>query len=444
MPTKKLHSSWNFGDFGRAIKIYGIANLISQASGFVTFPLISRKLGNDSFGSFDYTITIIAFLTTIAIFGIDSSLSRFNLDQGDVNGRRKLLNTCLFLVSCFALLETGIFTLLRNFFPNLIGSSDHSINVLIFFLMVWGGSINHICLTYYRYNDLEKNYLVSIFLQTILILSNVYYWFHFSDNEKTAHNYLATYSVILAFMAVYNCAKAKVSLRCEITLLRIKKIITYAYPIALSSVLAFSLDPIYRSYIKLNISEMVLGMFAVAVKIGTVLVFCGKTLNLAYGPIMFKAFQQTEFSSLKRKLDFNFNFILFAVFLGLNFFCENLIHILAGNQFLNAKQMAYTVFYGLFLKSVTSRMVILFDLHKITKFHLVNFSVKFLFGLITIVMFPSDIFVNKVEGAVIASEWSSCLCSVLILKSNRKITFNLKNDAFFLASSSVTYILFRF
>lgn len=244
--------------------LFFIGSIGSKLIQFILVPLYTYTLTTEQYGKVDLLLTLVNFLMPIFSIQLTDALLRFGLDKNI--SKDKLLNVvfkCLFIGSAISLIFSPILTL----------SKDLKDIVPFFFLILNLRIYRDILAIVLKIEEKNNKFaLDSIFYTIILSISSIIFLVVLKMNVT---GYLLSYVIANVFSIIYILLNSDVSIRRNIKekvdqkLLR--EVIVYSIPMVINSIsfwITNASDRIMLNYMT-NIS--VVGLYAVASKIPTII-----------------------------------------------------------------------------------------------------------------------------------------------------------------------------
>ena len=95
--------------------LYGLGLSFNNLVAFALLPILTRHYSVIEFGTIDFYLTLLLFLTVFITFGLDSSLARFFYDVDTDKDRREVVNQSLLTLLIFLMIIITTFWLFHDF-----------------------------------------------------------------------------------------------------------------------------------------------------------------------------------------------------------------------------------------------------------------------------------------------------------------------------------------
>ena len=404
-----------FENFGGSIFLFTLFNAVSKALNFLFFALAAFFLSLEEYGRLELLVTYSGIFLVLFSFGFEGYLARewYEKDKREAeNEALKILNFSVLISS----LLLAFLMLLINF------SSFNNLNDI--FLVIIGGAflgLNAISLVILRLSERRILFIFIQFLQPIIYLSSLTFYYLTNDLPESYMGFLKIYSLssILLFFTSYLIVRLKI--KPSEYKIPWKKFIRYSSGILFNSLLTFLFLQLGRFYIDQNLSEENLGIASLVLRVnGLQFIFA---MGLFYGlfPILFKDLAKSSNSlpssflfgilfNLSSSIffyiltilycaillgdKFGFEIYFFAFFQVLGIGVYNVLNFVSFSIIKNRVPYFFTVciLVGLFLQGF---LLFLFE-----PTSLISVSLFFLLGVLTIIacVGVSNIVINRFQG----------------------------------------------
>ncbi|MCX5887990.1 MAG: oligosaccharide flippase family protein [Deltaproteobacteria bacterium] len=419
--------------------IYMAGNLLAQALAFFALPVFTRYLSPADYGILSYTGSLVQIFFILSLLSLNSFVLRHYFELDNEEDRRELFGTIfIFLLPMnlvFLLLEFSIlphvFSLVAvkvAFHPYMaVALLDNSLEV-----------VSVLPLAYYRVTANAWRYFWLISLKSVLSISLGLILVIGFDLGVMGRYYgsLATNAV---FLFVYlNILFRISSFRFRIT--TITRGLRFSLPLvptALAGMAFFSLD---RIVLERYVSLAEMGIYSVALVLGTALAMVTKSFYLAIEPEMYALFSQEGYENKVVALKNRFLYGLIILGCVIIVFSKEIIRLAASPTFFNGYRIIPFFVIGMIFKGAELiASISLFALNK-TRLQMVSYGVSL--G----VFVPSLFLLIPLLGAAGAAVALACSYAVLFLLSVRFVTrhshirWGARRDAtLILAAASVSY-----
>lgn len=389
--------------------IYGLADFLFKFISFATFPFFTYVLSVDEFGVYSLLITLSSLIGLMIMCGLNSAVQRLYLEKNAAPENRHIIVStglwCFFISTCLmgCLFIIGLF-----FFPNL-WDEKHQITsqMLIWtFLCGVGMQIITFCLDVIRVEFQPWKYTLLIFIQNALLISLSL--FLVIGLKLGVSGYIAATSLAYLTMAPLCLWMIRHHLCLCLNYKIAKQMLHFGYPFIFAGFgywMFASMDRWMLGELS-NYNEV--GLYSIAFKIASVLVFINFAFGQAWNPIALRAYHSDPAYSIfySRLLSIWF-FTLIAISLFTSFFGYEILMLLTPLDYWKAAYLLPCICMSLALYGTTPILAMGITLENKT------YHYSFAIGLAAL----SNFFLNWIlipshgaQGAAIAT-----LCSNFIL-----------------------------
>ena len=289
--------------------IYMAGNVLGQALAFFVLPVFTRYLSPADYGILSYTSSLVAIFYIISILSLNSFVMRHYFELDNEQARRELFGTIfiflLFLNIVLLLLEFALLPYAFSsagvqipFHPYMtVALLDNFLEVasvlpLIFYRITanaWG---------YFWLLSLKS--LLSISLGLILVV-----WFDMGVMGR----YYGSLAANIAFFFVYMIITLQVS-SFRFNAETIKKGLRFSFPLLPTALAGIAFGSLDRIILERYLSLLEMGIYSVAMTLGTALSIVNRSFYLAVEPEMYALFSQAGYEAKVMALKTRFLYAL--------------------------------------------------------------------------------------------------------------------------------------
>ena len=320
--------------------IYGISGAVSRLFAFFTLPVLTNALAQSEYGILDATLAFSTILNVFLVFGQDSAIARFFYEKNSDEIYRVKVTSAGFFVQMVMLLF--IFTSFYLLTP-WIGKVFYKTNPE--YIRYWKLSLLAVpgqCLMLYASNIFKWTFkrgrflfitLGSALVNFLLILYLVLYLQMGIEGAIWPGIISGSLFAVFGIFMNRRYIQFKHFFRENDVM---KKMIAYGAPIAFAGVFNGLLPALDRYFLLQNVPLSELGLYAVGIRIASMLGLFIMAFSIAFGPYAFSVWHRPEakehFSVLFRYL----MFILILLSLTIITFSDYLIRVLSNSSYLEA------------------------------------------------------------------------------------------------------------
>lgn len=271
--------------------LYGFVNAISKLISFFLFPLLATYFSVIEYGILDYAQSFTTLTILSITFGMESALVRFFYDTKERENRKQLISEIIY----FELILVFIFIIISIYFKNsILGFIKVEINNIYDILIIQVPFIllMNFCQNIFRWTFERKLFIViSVsYLSFILIycLIGVYY-FNFDLFQYFFGTLIIQilFSIISLYFVSHWIKKIQ-------KFIYLKKILGYAIPLGIVSILTASYPFIERNLILIYSSEYSLGLYSIIYKYSLIILMIVYSFQIAWGPISYSIYKNED------------------------------------------------------------------------------------------------------------------------------------------------------
>lgn len=354
--------------FVKETVIYGVPTFLAKAMGLLLLPIYTRQLGPLDFGFVEFIAATSAILLLVLPIEINQAVARLLPDSDDQRRQTRIFVTAfLFTTASFAAFGSLVFLLRFHLFEvaNLpIRYTQYALLICLTFLVSALISLFQVTLRF------TGQLIPSVIVNMAVVFANVGLVLYFSGSNRLgiAEYFLSqVVSGLLGLLTgLFFLIRRYGSALKTFDLATLKELLKYSWPIVLSSIGIVSASAVDRWMIGGTIGLAELGYYGVAARFAAIVGLGFYIVSSTLTPIVYRDHARAEtklliVSALKATFILCFAFLLLT-----SLFSNQLIALLAGNQFSQGSQY---VFY-LTLSAVLLNMTAFFlgmDVFKKTK-----------------------------------------------------------------------------
>ena len=401
--------------------VYGFGRGILLPLGLITLPIFTRVFVPAEFGVIELVTTIIGLLSLFLILGMDSAVTRSYFDSSTHAHKTEVISTGLWFLVAWNLLVVGVMLLCSGWISSLaFGTSQYADLLKITFITAPLTLLVAYCLTTIRLHFSPWKFtlisllhgLLSVGLSILLVLKfKMGLWGYFVGG-------LAGSAISLA-PALYFIRE---DIALKFSLDKIKEMLSYGGPLVAAS-LAYYVLTMSDRYILAYLTTLDdVGLYGVAVKVTSVILFFSMTFGLSWSPFVFKLYSESE-ERMKEVVSRVLKYVLIffsLLAISVTTFSQELLGLLTTEQYFGAAIAIAPLCIGAVAYASTQVTVLGMSLSRKTKyialFSLVAATVNVLLNLLLIP--PWGIF-----GASVASAISYVLLTLCYHGISRKLYY---------------------
>jgi O-antigen/teichoic acid export membrane protein len=337
---------------------YQASSVVAAALALFTLPLYTRHLTRADLGYAETLLTVIILVSILLRFGIGEAFVRFYFDDPDEERRARLAST----TTGFVLVTTTVAALVAVALAGplselLLGIRDATL-VSFGVLGLWAFSNLEVAYALLRVDERRRAYLAASVCNVLLTVALTVTLVVGLDEGARGYvlgNYAASTVVLLALWAFPLRRRIGLTLRAPRT---IGPMLRFGAPTVPADAAVFALNVIDRAYLLRVESPAAAGLYAVSVKLATVVIVAVRGFQLAWPPLAYSIADEGQARRLYALVTTAYVLVTGLVVAGLTLLGRWVVRLLASPDFFAAHEALPWValgwaLYGLFLVFVT-------------------------------------------------------------------------------------------
>jgi O-antigen/teichoic acid export membrane protein len=334
---------------------YQASSLVSNALALVTLPLYTRHLTRAEFGYAETLLTFIILSSILLRFGIGEAFVRFWFDDDDPVRRQRLARTA----TGFVLLTTTVASLVALALagPLSVGllGTRHATLMRIGVLGLWAFTNLEIAYALLRVEERRRTYLIASVTNVLLTVTLTVLLVVVLDKGARGYllgNYAASAVVLVGLWATL---RDRIGLR---PALRLRALVRFGGPTVPAEAAVYALNVIDRAYLLRSQSPAAAGLYALSVKLATVVIVAVRGFQAAWPPLAYSVEDDEEASRLYALVTTYYVLATGAVVAAITLLGRWVVRLLAAPKFYPAHEALPWValgwaLYGLVLVFIT-------------------------------------------------------------------------------------------
>ena len=334
---------------------YQASSVLSAVVALVTLPLYTEALRPADFGIAETLLTFIILASILLRFGLGEAFVRFYFAQGADAERDRLARTTtatvLATTTAAALLAAALAEPLSEL---VLGFPDAGL-MRIAVLGLWAFTNLEIAYALLRVDERRRTYLtasVANVVLTVALTVTLVVGLDQGARGYLAGNYAASAAVLLA---LWWTLRERIGLRPEMAL---GPLLRFGAPTVPADATVFALNVVDRAYLLRAQSAAAAGLFALSVKLATVVIVAVRGFQLAWPPLAYGIADDEQARRLYATVTTYYVVVAGLVVAGLALLGRWVVRLLAAPEYFAAHEALPWValgwaMYGLFLVLVT-------------------------------------------------------------------------------------------
>jgi O-antigen/teichoic acid export membrane protein len=338
---------------------YQASSLVAGFLALFTLPLYTRHLTRAELGYAETLLTAIILVSILLRFGVGEAFVRFYFDDADEARRDRLAQT----TTSFAFVTTTIAALVAVALAGplsraLLGVRDATL-MAFGVLGLWAFTNLEVAYALLRVDERRRTYVIASVanvLLTVALTVTLVVGFDTGARGYVLGNYAASTIVLVGLWAF--------ALRHRLRLVppggreRLRPLLAFGAPTVPADAAVFALNVIDRAYLLRAESPAAAGLYAVAVKLATVVIVAVRGFQLAWPPLAYSIADESEAGRLYAFVTTAYVVSTGLVVAGITLLGRWVVRLLAADAFFAAHEALPWValgwaLYGLFLVFVS-------------------------------------------------------------------------------------------
>jgi O-antigen/teichoic acid export membrane protein len=337
---------------------YQASSLVAGFLALFTLPLYTRHLTQDEFGYAETLLTAIILVSILLRFGVGEAFVRFYFDDDDPQRRDQLARRTV----SFALVTSTLAALVAVAFAGplsqaLLRTRDATL-MAYGVLGLWAFTNLEIAYALLRVDERRRTYLaasVTNVVLTVALTVTLVVGFDTGARGYVLGNYAASTVVLIGLWAFALRHRIGLDLRAPRTL---GPLLRFGAPTVPADAAVFALNVVDRAWLLRADSPAAAGVYAVAVKLATVVIVAVRGFQYAWPPLAYSITDEDEARHLYALVTTAYVVVAGLVVAGLTLLGRWVVRVLTADPFFAAHEALPWValgwaLYGLFLVFVT-------------------------------------------------------------------------------------------
>jgi O-antigen/teichoic acid export membrane protein len=330
---------------GRHSTIYGLGGIVSRILAVLLLPLYTHYLGTRGFGKIETVVALTTVLVIVLRMGISSAFFRFYFDSQDPERRTLVVRTCFWFTMTIATAGLVAGWIAAGPISHALRLGDDPWLVRAGFVGMWA-QMNYEQLTsLFRVEERSLQFVVASVANVLLTVGTtvlLVVGLHKGATGAVVGNFVGTLSVYVPLL-IYR--RFQLGLHFDRSLLR--EMNRFGMPLVPSALALWAINFIDRIFIAQYKGQTEVGVYSVAVRISSAIVFLMMAFRLAWPAF---AYSIEDDRQAKRTYSFVLTYLLFIccwVSLALGLLSPWLVRLLArGPGFHRASEAVALLSFG--------------------------------------------------------------------------------------------------
>ncbi len=334
--------------------IYGLGNISNKLVGLLLLPLYTDYLTTSEYGilsSIEISSQLLIVLFTI---NLPQAMLLWSATEKNIEKEKSIIFSTLMGIAFIAVIVVvGLFPFNKEFSLILFESDKFSVYFQLLLIWFFFGSLNKVPLSLIRLREKATFFSVLMFVKFLLILVLNIYFVAFANLGVEGIVYGQIAGEIFALILTAPMMLRNMKVRFELSVL--KNMMIYGIPLAFTSISSLLLSSGDRYVMLYFLSSSVVGIYALAQKIGGVInVFLLNSFQQGFMPIAFKMFDQKNSKRFFSKVLTYYTLILASAALFLSLYSKEVIHLLTEKSYYESFAIVPFIAFAFVIKGINS------------------------------------------------------------------------------------------
>lgn len=320
--------------------VYGIAGAVSKFIAVFTVPIIVRILTKEDYGVLTAVISTSAIFVGVITLGMDSSVARWFFDkQDDFSYRRTIVSTGFFIQLLALILFAPVMVLGSDYLGLIIFDGNHDMAALWKWYMIGIPASAFVLFSQniFKWNFQRNYYLIlSLGMSAFSVSLTLFFLLWLKMGVFGAVLAPVISSLLFSILGIYLNRKL-ISFKHIGNKLLILDMLKYGWPFAVIIILGAAIPSVDKLFLLRLVNLVVLGEYAVAVKIANLLLVIVSAFRISFGPYAFSIWKKKEAPLTFSKLAEYYFTAMMVLSVLMSAFAEFGITIFAGEQYLSSR-----------------------------------------------------------------------------------------------------------
>ncbi|MHC1736939.1 MAG: lipopolysaccharide biosynthesis protein [Ignavibacteriaceae bacterium] len=273
---------------------YTMGNVFLRAVNFLLLPLYSNLIPPEDFGVYSLIVSTYTIVAVIYQGGLQSSLTKFYLEENSEAGRKKVFSTIINFVVLISIVFTFVFIIFsKDISYSITGRYDYYGDFSLIFMALFFETIAFYIIHLLRTQELAKSVLKYLILSAIInfILNIIFIYFLNYGIRGIILSQLFSSFILTLSMSVELVRNYRFTL--EITL--IKRALIFALPLILGGIFSSMVDVMDRFLINIFRNQEEVGFYSFAYRFAMVVNLFGISFRTAWLPKSLNSYENENY-----------------------------------------------------------------------------------------------------------------------------------------------------
>lgn len=361
--------------------VYGIASALSRFVSIFTVPVLTRTFSKEEFGAIDAISVFGALIIPFLFVGMDAAIARFFFEEKEEKSRQQIISQPFFLSLCLATVFSTLLFLFAGDITKLYLKTDaYEVEFQIMAITLPFSFLTSFSMSLLKWTFERKKFLIVSIGNSLATVVLVLFFVVGLDQGPAYIFYAALLAkVVFSVFGIVYIKKWIVKTR---GLTRLPELLRFGFPLMIVSFLVALVPSIDRYIITTKLTLDDLGIYALGLKVVTVLLIIDRGIQTAWGPFAYATFRDPNAGNTFNLILKFFSITLSAVVLLLVTFEKALIHLFGSEDYNDSHIVVVVLGFALVARSLTAISGIGIELSKKTEYHIISYAIGIIVGFL--------------------------------------------------------------
>jgi O-antigen/teichoic acid export membrane protein len=348
--------------------IYGIGHIISRLVNFLLLPLHTNLLTPADFGVLSVVFSVLAVMTIIYTFGLDSAFLRYFILNDDPKKRKEVFSTAFWAVCIFAGGFTALMYVNASAISRLvISEGDFTFLFQLTSLILLFDALAFLPLLFLRAEEKSRHYVVLKFINVLVnVAMNIVFLVYLRKGVEGVF-WANLWASIFTFGLVLPILFRNIGFHFLRT--DFNELFKFGLPYVPAALSVVVLDIGNRFILERMVGLEITGIFSAGYKLGIFMSLIVAAFRFAWPPFFLSTSKQENAKDIFAKVLTYYVFVTLGIFLAISFLVDDLVRLkIIGEQYWKGAQVVPTVLLAYLVYGIYVNFMVGIYIEKKTKY----------------------------------------------------------------------------
>lgn len=274
------------------ILLYGLASTMSKMVSILLVPFYTAFFSVEEYGQLDLALTILGFVTILGILQLESAVTREYFAQKDIFKRKKMISTALWSIIFFSVVVFSILFIFSKQIVSFLNIGIDSNLLMLIGVVIPFSNISSLFTVLMRFKNKPLHYLLFQAVLVITVITSTIYFV--KELQIGIAGVLYGQLIGLILLSVLMSFYLRNELLWYWNSTYLKKMLGYSLPIVPNVAGNWLNSSVSRFFIVGFLSVAEVGIYALALKIGSLLIIIGGAFKMAWDPFFWNILENKK------------------------------------------------------------------------------------------------------------------------------------------------------